>query len=101
MDPAAMEQCLRAYEHRIARIEETMAALGDRTVKAERWQSATEPVLDSLNERVGAISDECESNAEWIARQEGGMSTRQKDFFQITTTVGIIIVLIKLLLYHN
>lgn len=99
---AGIERTLvRIEDQRLKSIEDNLRSLNGRLGKCENWQSATDPVLESMNERVDEVTDVADKNSEWISQQTGWNSARAQMLVQGGTLVGVIIAVIKIIFFHS
>ncbi len=85
----------------LKRIEDNMQILSNRVIAIERCQSATDPILDVIHERLDIIDDRSENSKSWIDRQEGGKLMRIQLLSALVTIVGLFILIIKAIFWHN
>lgn len=91
----------RIEERRLNRVDDTMAGLEKRIVETEKWQAATDTMIESLNERVDEATDTGDKSKEWISEQKGWNSGRTQMIVQISMLIGMAVTLAKLLFFHS
>jgi len=103
---------LRIENQRLASIEEQVQKINGRVSEAEKWQAATDPIIESMNERIGENCDKIErvetkaigmlaSHQTYIDEQKGSMSGRQRDLAQLGTLLAVVAAAIKIVFFFH
>jgi hypothetical protein len=79
------------------RIEDHLARLNGRVAGTERWQAATDPVLDSLNERVDINTELTTGHQTYIDQQKGGAAMRLQIIALVVSLLSIVSLTIKMM----
>ncbi len=95
------ETLTRIEDKRLASIELHLQTLNGRMGKVEQWQAATDPMMDSMNERIDEVTDMSDKSKDWISEQRGWNSARTQMIVQISMLVGVIATLIKIIFFHS
>lgn len=96
MEPAAIAERLKIISEQLHSINTHLDALNSKTAKAAEWIASTDPVLDSLNERVDLVTDKTEQHDKYIHQEKGGKLALAIAFSQIATAIGMLVALVKL-----
>ncbi len=91
----------RIEDKRLASIEEHLRTLNGRMGTCERWQAATEPVLDAMTERIDEATDMTDKNRDWITEQKGWASGRTQMVVQVSLLIGMLVTLVKIVFFHS
>lgn len=82
-------------------IKEQFARLNGSVAELKAFRDATEPVVDSMIERLNIVSDKTDAHQTYIDQQQGGTLARVRMFAELTTAIGVLVLLAKLFLFHN
>ncbi len=91
----------RIEDKRLASIEDHLRTLNGRVGTCERWQAATEPVLDTMNERIDEATDIGDKSKDWITEQKGWASGRTQMIVQVSMLIGMLVTLVKIVFFHS
>lgn len=82
-------------------IRDHLARLNGKVAEVEKWQAATDPVVESMIERIDETSDKTEAHQTYIDQQKGGATMKLQLASGIVTVIGMLVMGIKLLFFHS
>lgn len=98
---SAIEERLRSIDQSLLDIRQAQREIERRVGDSEKWRAATETVIEMQIERINSVTDDTKDNTDWISRAKGGIATYIQLVSSVCSAVGMVVVVVKLVLFHG